>query len=120
MTKSLNLYFSKHNRFNHPEFFVCENSQEYITLEKYHNNIQKKMYDNSPLYLTKKYINITFNRNNLTNDLTPKTLYKVEFKTVNTVNNDKKYINFRIHKILPVAKVVNENEAEVDLSESDD
>jgi hypothetical protein len=120
MTKSLNLYFSKSNKFNHPEFYCCENSNEYIQLVKYNNSIQKNGYSNNPLYVTKKYVNITFNRNNLTNDLTPKTLYTVEYKTINTVNNDKKYINFRIHKILPVAKVVNQlDEVEVDLSDTD-
>ena len=119
--KTLTLYFSKHNRFNHPEFYCCQGSPEYVQLEKYYHIIVKKRYSNSPIYMTKKYINITFNRNNLTMDLTPKTPYKIEFQMIDVNTNDKSYINFRIHQIMPVDKKSTQNlETEINLSDSDD
>jgi hypothetical protein len=92
----MNLFFSKHDRFGSPIFYCCEGSPEYVQLEKYYHVIVKKGYNNSPIYITKKYITLNCSRNNLTSDLTPKTQYKVELKTVNTTNGDKKYLNFRI------------------------
>ena len=54
-------------------------------------------------------------------DLTPKTLYKIEFRTVNVNTNDKSFINFRIFQILPIVKKpIMGTEVEVDLSDSDD
>jgi hypothetical protein len=119
--KTLNLYYSKHNRFNHPEFYCCEGSTDYVQLEKYYHVIVKKGYSNNPIYMTKKYINITFNRNNLTMDLTPKTPYKIEFQMIDVNTNDKSYINFRMIKLMPIVKKpIMGTETEINLSDSDD
>jgi hypothetical protein len=54
-------------------------------------------------------------------DLTPKTPYKIEFQMIDVNTNDKSYINFRIHQIMPVDKKSTQNlETEINLSDSDD
>ena len=79
--KTLSLYFSKNDRFGSPSFYACQNSKEYVTLEKYLSQINNRNYKNSPVYYTPKYISITFNRNTMTNELKPKTLYAISLRT---------------------------------------
>ena len=116
--KTLNLYFSKNDRFGSPSFYTCANSKEYLTLEKYINQINNRNYKNSPIYYTPKYINITFNRSSMANDLKPKALYKVSFTMVeNLTDPNQKYINFKIKSVVEVQSL--NNEVEIDLSDTE-
>ena len=113
--KALSLYFSKNDRFGSPSFYACQNSKEYVTLEKYLSQINNRNYKNSPVYYTPKYISITFNRNTMTNELKPKTLYTISFSMVeNSPDANQKYINFKIKNIVEVPTRSNEVEVDFD------
>ena len=113
--KTLSLYFSKNDRFGSPSFYACQNSKEYVTLEKYLSQINNRNYKNSPVYYTPKYISITFNRNTMTNELKPKNLYTISFSMVeNSPDANQKYINFKIKNIIEVPTRSNEVEVDFD------